>query len=86
MLVMHVDLRANEAESAFSDIKVTTCHNYKIQYKFQWQCTKCKYMLSALELYILSLSLPLIYDLMMGHQLWTALKVNQVGQAPLWSV
>jgi len=35
---------ANEAESAFSDIKVTTCHNYQIQYKYQWQCTKCKYI------------------------------------------
>lgn len=29
---------------AFDDIRVTTCHNYKIQYKFQWQCVKCKYI------------------------------------------
>jgi len=40
----HFQHWANEAESAFNDIKVTTCHNYKIQYKFQWQCTKCKYI------------------------------------------
>ena len=35
---------AHAAESAFDDIKVTTCHNYKIQYKFQWQCIQCKYI------------------------------------------
>ena len=35
--------RGNQAGLAFDDIRVTTCHNYKIQYKFQWQCVQCKY-------------------------------------------
>jgi len=40
----HFKYWANQAELAFDDIRVTTCHNYKIQYKFQWQCSACKYV------------------------------------------
>eukprot|EP01084_Bolivina_argentea_P099105 178158_1 len=39
----HFKFWANKAELAFNDIRVTTCHSYKIQYKFQWKCIKCQY-------------------------------------------
>lgn len=30
---------AHQSQAVFSDIKVTTCHSYKIHYKFKYKCT-----------------------------------------------
>ena len=35
---------AQKAENAFDDVRVTTCHSYKIQFKFQWKCSECRYV------------------------------------------
>eukprot|EP00898_Chlorokybus_atmophyticus_P004187 jgi/Chlat1/476/Chrsp103S01075 len=31
--------RAYEASRTYPDLNVTTCHNYEIEYKYQYQCT-----------------------------------------------
>ncbi len=35
----HFQYWANKASKAFSDIKVTVCHNYEINYKYRYQCS-----------------------------------------------